>query len=168
MYHVLIDGDNIQWETFVDRVKDKIEIAIGKKYFTTIFCQTHVLIKFRPLSDTNLRIRTARTTNKNASDARLLLEIGKLSADPNAIILVVSNDKIFEEVVDNRKIFLFGYESVSKRTTIRKKVVINAMKDFPEPEVNLSDLFEKINCKSISVLRDYINKFIPNMWSSPM
>tara|TARA_R110002072_G_scaffold3092_2_gene23166 strand:+ start:5170 stop:5694 length:525 start_codon:yes stop_codon:yes gene_type:complete len=162
---VLIDGDNIQWDTFVDNVKDKIDKKFGTNYIPTIFCQTHVLIKFRSLQETNLRIVTARTNNKNATDARVLLEIGKLLQTSSKII-IVSNDRIFEEVVDNERIFLFGYSNNFKKTIIRKNVVLNSMAELSieNEDVYLSDLFEKINCKSISSLREYINKFVPEMY----
>lgn len=162
---VLIDGDNIQWDTFVDNVKDKIDKKFGTNYIPTIFCQTHILIKFRSLQETNLRIVTARTNNKNATDARVLLEIGKLLQTSSKII-IVSNDRIFEEVVDNERIFLFGYSNNFKKTIIRKNVVLNSMAELSieNEDVYLSDLFEKINCKSISSLREYINKFVPEMY----
>ena len=58
----------------------------------------------------------------------------------------MSNDKIFQEVVDNEKIFLFGYSNNFKKTMIRKNVVLNAMAELSVimEDVNLSDLFEKI------------------------
>lgn len=161
--HVLLDGDNIQWETFVDNVKQEIDRRFGTDYVPTIFCQTHVLVKFHSLRETNLRIRAARTTKKNAADARMLMEIGKLSADLKNIIVVVSNDKIFEEVVDDERIFQFGYLNNFKKTVISKKVVKKAICELGT-DVHLSDLFEKINCKSISSLREYINKFIPDLY----
>jgi hypothetical protein len=57
----------------------------------------------------------------------------------------VSNDKIFQEVVDNEKIFLFGYSNNFKKTTIRKNVVLNAMTELSivMEDVHLTDLFEK-------------------------
>ena len=166
MLHVLLDGDNIQWETFVDNVKQEIDRRFGTDYVPTIFCQTHVLVKFHSLRETNLCIRAARTTKKNAADARMLLAIGKLSTDSKNIIIVVSNDKIFEEVVDDEKIFQIGYLNNFKKTIISKKVVKKAMCELSilTEDVHLSDLFEKINCKSISSLREYINKFIPGLY----
>ena len=165
MMEVLIDGDNIQWDTFVDNVKDDIEKKFGKDYIPTIFCQSHILIKFRSLQETDLKIVCSRTNNKNATDARILLEVGKLLQTSSKII-IVSNDKIFQEVVDNEKIFLFGYSNNFKKTIIRKNVVIRAMHELlsESDDVYLSDLFEIINCRSISSLRDYINKFVPDMY----
>ncbi len=162
---VLIDGDNIQWDTFVDNVKDKIEKKFGTNYIPTLFCQSHILIKFRSLQETDLKIVCSRTNNKNATDARILLEVGKLLQTSSKII-IVSNDKIFQEVVDNEKIFLFGYSNNFKKTMIRKNVVTRAMHELlsERDDVYLSDLFEQINCRSISSLRDYINKFIPEMY----
>ncbi len=164
--HVLIDGDNIQWDTFVDNVKNDIEEKFGTNYIPTIFCQSHILIKFRSLQETDLRVVCARTSKKNASDARILLEVGKLLQVPDSKIIIVSNDKIFEEVVDNERIFLFGYSNNFKKTMIRKNVVTKAMAELSieTEDVYLSDLFERVNCKSISSLRDYINKFIPDMY----
>ncbi len=166
MLHVLIDGDNIQWETFVDNVKQEIDRRFGTDYVPTIFCQTHILVKFHSLRETNLCIRAARTTKKNAADVRMLMEIGKLSTDSKNIIVVVSNDKIFEEVVDNENIFQVGYLNNFKKTIISKKVVKQAMCELAvtTEDVHLCDLFEKINCKSISSLREYINKFIPDLY----
>lgn len=166
MLQVLIDGDNIQWGTFLDNVKDDIEEKFGKDYIPTIFCQSHILIKFRSLQETDLKIVCSRTNNKNAADARMLMEIGKLSADSKNIIIVVSNDKIFEEVVDDEKIFQVGYSNNFKKTIISKKVVKQAMCELSilTEDVHLSDLFEKINCKSISSLREYINKFTPDLY----
>jgi len=166
MLHVLLDGDNIQWEMFVDNVKQEIDRRFGIDYVPTIFCQTHVLVKFHSLRETNLRIRASKTTKKNAADARMLMEIGKLSADSKNIIVVVSNDKIFEEVVDDEKIFQVGYLNNFKKTVISKKVVKKAMCELSiqMEDVHLGDLFEKINCKSISSLREYINKFIPDLY----
>ena len=162
---VLIDGDNIQWDTFVDNVKDDIEKKFGTNYTPTIFCQSHILIKFRSLQETDLKIVCSRTNNKNATDARILLEVGKLLQTSSKII-IVSNDRIFEEVVDNERIFLFGYSNNFKKTIIRKNVVIRAMHELlsESDDVYLSDLFEIINCRSISSLRDYINKFVPDMY----
>ena len=162
---VLIDGDNIQWDTFVDNVKDDIEKKFGTNYIPTLFCQSHILIKFRSLQETDLKIVCSRTNNKNATDARILLEVGKLLQTSSKII-IVSNDKIFQEVVDNEKIFLFGYSNNFKKTMIRKNVVTRAMHELlsESDDVYLSDLFEQINCRSISSLRDYINKFIPEMY----
>ncbi len=162
---VLIDGDNIQWDTFVDNVKDDIEKKFGTNYIPTLFCQSHILIKFRSLQETDLKIVCSRTNNKNATDARILLEVGKLLQTSSKII-IVSNDKIFQEVVDNEKIFLFGYSNNFKKTMIRKNVVTRAMHELlsERDDVYLSDLFEQINCRSISSLRDYINKFIPEMY----
>ena len=51
------------------------------------------------------------------------MEIGKLLQTSSKII-IVSNDKIFQEVVDNEKIFLFGYSNNFKKTMIRKNVVL--------------------------------------------
>jgi hypothetical protein len=162
---VFIDGDNIQWDTFVDNVKNSIDKKFGTNYTPTIFCQSHILIKFRSLQETELRIVCSRTNNKNATDARILLEIGKLLQTSSKII-IVSNDKIFQEVVDNEKIFLFGYSNNFKKTMIRKNVVLNAMAELSiiMEDVHLTDLFEKINCKSISSLKEYINKFVPEMY----
>ena len=37
MLHVLLDGDNIQWETFVDNVKQEIDHRFGTDYVPTFF-----------------------------------------------------------------------------------------------------------------------------------
>jgi hypothetical protein len=44
---VLIDGDNIQWDTFVDNVKNIIEKKFGTNYIPTIFCQSHIKLSLK-------------------------------------------------------------------------------------------------------------------------
>lgn len=166
MYHVFLDGDNIQWETFVDHVKDSIEAIHGKDYELTVFVQTNILIKYRSMSTSNLNIKCSNTTGKNASDVQIVLETGKLLASTESNILVVSNDKIFDEIVDNKRVFAIGYTGLRKRQVLRKRLVINAMDELSAEtgDVLLSDLYEHLNCGSISSLKEYINKFIPTLY----
>lgn len=169
MYHILLDGDNIQWETYVSHVKDSIEAEYGHAYRLTVFVQTNILIKYRSLRMSSLNISCSRTTNKNASDARIILEVGKLLASTIDTIVIISNDRIFDEIVDNDRVFMRGYMGYKKKTKLKKNLVINVMKSLmsgPGQEVNLADLYEEINCSSISSLRDYLNKFIPELFVS--
>ena len=168
--HVLIDGDNIQWETFATYVKDDIDRRFGVAYVPVIFCQTHVLIKFNSLREAHVIIKNARTTNKNATDARLLVEVGRLSSDPSNTIVVVSNDKIFDEIVDNEKIFAVGYKNYIKKSHLKKSIVLKAINDLyasrasEHEDVYLCDLHIHLGYKSVSLLRDYVNKFIPELY----
>ena len=167
-FHVLLDGDNIQWETFMEHVKDPLEERFGTEYNLTVFVQTNILIKYKSLRNTQLNIVSSRTTNKNASDARMLVEVGKLWGKIQVVI--VSNDKIFEEVVDGVRIHQMGYTSYRKKTKLKKSVVIRAMRELVDTrrdesdDVFLCDLYEYLNCSSISTLKEYINKFIPELY----
>jgi hypothetical protein len=166
MYYILLDGDNIQWETYIDHVKDAIEATYGDDYKLTVFVQTNVLIKYRSTNMSSLNIKCSATTGKNASDVQVVLETGKLLQGTDSIILIVSNDKIFDEICDNKRVFMFGYTGYRKRRILRKRVVLNAMKDLSSGtgDVCLNDLYEHLNCGSISSLKEYINKFVPEMY----
>ena len=168
MYHILLDGDNVQWETYIAKVKDGIEAKYGQDYKLTVFVQTNILIKYRSLRMSSLNIACSRTMNKNASDARIILEVGKILASTNDKIIIVSNDKIFEEVVDEDRVFMEGYMGYKKKIKLKKNLVVNATKAMlgDKNEINLADLYDEINCSSISSLREYINKFIPSMFVS--
>lgn len=169
--HVLLDGDNIQWETYVDHVKEQIDKRFGKEYNLTVFVQTNILIKYRSLRDTHLNIRTSMTTNKNASDARILLEVGRLlERSGDSTIVIISNDKIFEEIIDNHRVYQVGYTSYRKKTKLKKSVVVQAMRDLVDSrrsesdDIFLCDLYDYLNCNSVSTLKEYINKFIPELY----
>lgn len=168
MFKVFLDGDNIQWETFVDHVKGPLEERFGRDYDLSVFVQTNILIKYRSLHNTRLNIVSSRTTLKNASDARIILETGKLHGKSQVVI--VSNDKIFHEIVDDQWVYQMGYTNYKKKTKLKKAVVIQAMRELydqkkdPSDDVFLCDLYEHLNCSSISTLRDYINKFITDLY----
>uniref|UniRef100_A0A6C0F7E2 NYN domain-containing protein n=1 Tax=viral metagenome TaxID=1070528 RepID=A0A6C0F7E2_9ZZZZ len=171
MLHVLLDGDNIQYDTFVSHIKDNVDLRFGSNYIPDVFCQTNIIIKHSSLKTANIRIHCSKTTNKNASDARILVHIGKLLSTSNdCIIVIVSNDKIFEEIADNQRIFLIGYVSSQKRVRLKKTFVLQAMKTLDEQRklesdnIYLADLYEYLNYTSISILKDYINKFVPEIY----
>ena len=112
-------------------------------------------------------IISSRTTNKNASNAVILLEAGRLCG--TSTVIIVSNDKIFEDVVDDHHIYQVRYTSSCKKTTPKKNVIIQAMRKLiaiREPEsidLFLCDIYNSLGCSSLSALRDYTNKFIPEL-----
>lgn len=166
--HVFLDGDNIQWETFVDHVKEPLEDRFGSEYDLTVFVQTNILIKYRSLKNTRLNILSSKTTLKNASDARILVETGKVYG--KEVVVIVSNDKIFGEIVDDKWVHQMGYTSYRKKTKLKKSVVIQAMKELYDrkkdesDDIFLCDLYDHLNCSSVSTLKEYINKFIPELY----
>ena len=168
--HVLIDGDNIQYETYLNHVKDNLEIRFGTDYVPVVFCQTNILIKYRSMKQADVKIVCTKTTNKNASDARIVLEVGKLiSKDSNCKTIIVSNDKIFEEIQDNKQVFIVGYTSTQKRIKLKKNNVIQAVRTLTDQresesdDVQLCDLYTYLNCNSIARLREYICRFVPEL-----
>jgi hypothetical protein len=170
MIHVLIDGDNIQYETFINNVKDTLESSFGTDYKPIIFCQTNVLIKYKTQKSVDLQICCSKTTNKNASDARIILEVGKLLQGTSDKIVVVSNDKIFEEITDNIRVFNIGYQNDKKKVKLKKNIVISAMKDLissrekESDDVYLCDLYDYMQCTSVSTLKEYIQRFVPELY----
>lgn len=170
--HVLIDGDNIQYETFTNEVKACIDDRFGNNYTPIVFCQTNVLIKYQSQKSANIEIRCSRTKNKNASDSRILCEVGKIQAlFPSDTIIIVSNDNIFKEICDDIHCYMityFGNKSskikLKKANVIRSINELNEQKESPSDDIYLCDLFNHMGCKSMSTLRDYINKFVPEVY----
>lgn len=168
--YVLIDGDNIQFDTFQEHVRCVVDSRFGSGYVPCVFCQTNVIVKYASMKHSNLEIVCSKTTNKNASDAQILLRTGAiLEGDTNAIVVIVSNDKIFEEIQDNVRVFVIGYTSTKKRTKLKKATVLAAMKELTNARENvyddiyLSDLYEYLNCNSVASLKDYIQRFVPEL-----
>lgn len=171
--HVLIDGDNIQYETFLTHVKGTIDRQFGQNYVPTIFCQTNIVIKYRSMKDANIKICCTKTTNKNASDAQIILRVGKiLGGHDSGTIVIVSNDKIFEEIADGTRVHLVGFVNPTRCTRLRKNTIKAAFRDLSaqrcheSEDIYLTDLYEALNCNSIATLKEYIQRFVPEMYIS--
>lgn len=173
MLYVLVDGDNVQIEAYLNFVKHNLESQFGTDYSLYFYCQSNMIFKYKSMRTENLSIVCSQTTNKNASDARILFQAGKFIAesDENQVV-IVSNDKIFEEIVDNKDVFCIGYDtSKSKRMRVTKD---NIMKTFTKlvenkdesEDIILEDFREYFKCQSTSDLKNYIKKHLPELYVS--
>ena len=161
MINVLIDGDNIQMESFLKHVKHIIDAKFGDRYVPTIFCQSNVLIKYKSFRTTQINVQCSTTTNKNASDARIILHTGKLLQQSSEnIIIIVSNDKVFEEIVDNVRVHLLGYVNMHAKKKLKKSNIMSVFQNLimnkkPHEDIFLEDIKEYFH-QSLSELRSFI------------
>ena len=163
MVHVLIDGDNVPIDSFLNNVQQDLNARFGSDYTPTVVCQSNVIMKYTALRCTQLKVRCTKTRNKNASDARIIFEVGKLLiTDTNSVIVVISNDRIFEEIVDNVRVFQIGFVYPLKRKKLTRENVINTMKemcnakDTLSEDVYLEDLAARFKVHSISSFQEYL------------
>ncbi len=165
---VLIDGDNVHMDTFVRHVKDTIDSKFGCEYTPMLYCQSNVMIKYASQRTLGVNVVCSNTTNKNATDARMLIDIGRYLVEDHYPIVVVSNDKIFEEIVDNVRVYCFGYMNHSKQRKLKKNNVIAVLQQLvhakkESDEVYLDDLVEHFAKVSKHDVRAYIRSNIPGI-----
>ena len=164
MLHVLVDGDNIQIEQFVEHVKDEINSQFGYDYVPTIYCQSNLIVKFKSSRYTEFRFKCSRTQNKNATDAQILFDAGYILAQPgDDTIVIVSNDKIFDEIADNKNIFKMGYVGATVKRRMKPQNIINVLemlqheREDQSNDIYLEDLFDHFRAKSLTMFKEYIN-----------
>ena len=165
-YQVFIDGDNIPIETYFSSVKSRIDEFIGYEAEPIVYCQSNLIFKFHSNRQLNFTLRCCKTSNKNATDARIVLEVGKTIAN-NQKAIIISNDKIFQEIEDNKNIFVFTtiqYENKSEQLT--KKNLFRVFRYLYQTnhnnDVYLSDFLTYFPNKNIHDLREFIS-FIPQL-----
>ena len=166
--YVFIDGDNIQWETYVDNLRDMVHDRWAPIENTIVFVQGNILFKYRAMRSDSFTIQCSRTMNKNASDARILFEMGRYSVNPENTIVIVSNDKIFAEVVDNHRFFVVGYMGAKPKTTLKKSRVLKCFESLrgsaePSDDISVSDMVDTLGAQSYSTVRDYIVRYVPEL-----
>lgn len=161
---ILVDGDNIQIEAYLQHVKPSIEEKWGTDYKLIFYCQSNLIFKYKPMRFENLTIVCSHTSGKNASDARILFDLGRFIAeDQYTKYIVVSNDKIYQEVVDNEKVFMIGYNTTKhKKLKVNKENLINVYKNFLEnanqsDDLYLEDFRNFFKCESSHEFKNHIN-----------
>lgn len=165
--YVLIDGDNIQWETYVDNLRDTVHERWGPIHDTIVFAQGNILFKYKSMRVDNFHVQCTQTMGKNASDARILFEAGKLS--PENRIIIVSNDKIYNEIVDNHKIFSIGYSRYRPKVKLNKDVILKTFHQLSSTlvdssgDVYVSDMVDHLGAQSYSTIRDFIIRYVPEL-----
>ena len=166
--YVFVDGDNIQFDTFITHVKPRIDEKFGKVYKLIIICQTNMIFKHRSDFDIDFRLICSKTKNKNATDGKILFEIGKLFHE-NEKIIIVSDDKIFEEVVDNSKIFLEKFINIGTKRKVKKGVILDVFACLHEnrcdsgTDIYLEDMYEHFKINSISEFRKFIETHVKDL-----
>jgi hypothetical protein len=169
MLHVLLDGDNIHIETFMNHVKESIDNRFGTLYIPQVFCQSNVILKYRERRNINLTVLCCNTKNKNASDARILFHAGKLSVNPENTVVIVSNDKIFEEVADDKRIILIKHVPESKRLKLKKTNVLQVFKELYDErthesdDIYVSDIQEYFPNYNVVAMHRYISEQVKDL-----
>ena len=160
--NVLIDGDNIHMDAFLTHVQDRIDSRFGMNYAPVLFCQSNVLIKYKQHRSASLQVCCSNTTNKNASDARIILETGKLIAtnDTN-VVVIVSNDRIFEEIADGQRIHVMGYTNATKSRKLKPNNVVEVLRmlhisKLPSDDIYIDDLMEYFSGHNKSEVKAFI------------
>lgn len=166
--YVFVDGDNVIFDAFITYVKPKIDEKFGSVYKLVIVCQTNMVLKHKSDMDMEFRLVCSKTKNKNATDGKILFEIGKVFHEDEKII-IVSDDKIFEEVVDNSKIFLEKFRNVGTKRRLKRGAILNTFntlcenRDDPSVDIYLEDLFEHFKTYSISDFKRFIETHVTEM-----
>jgi hypothetical protein len=168
--YVLLDGDNILLDVFIKHVKPKLEFMYGTNYSLSLYCQTNLTFRYESLRSIKLSLSCTRTRTKNATDAQILFEAGKLIGESyDNIVIIVSNDKIFNEIVIPNKVILMGYENNIKRLRLTKENLLKVFREHVENRKDKSEdffledytnLFSKY---SISTIKEHIQLYVPEL-----
>lgn len=165
-YNIYIDGDNICLENYFNKVHPQIEqICNSNPYDITVICQSNIIFKFKEARTFEVKMICCKTKNKNATDARIIYNAG-ISVSKGNNVVIVSNDKIFEEIADD-KITLITYYPFPNQPIIklRKRNVVSAINTIkkkygPSYDVILSDLQEFFPTYKLIDIRIYIEKLV--------
>lgn len=169
MIHVIIDGDNIPVDKYLEYIYPKLQLK-GKPYYTTVILQGDFKFKYASYTKITLNVQFCTTKNKNATDTRVIYEAGK-SVERSEQVIIVSNDKIFDELKEEKDIQIVGYV-INKGYKLKKKNVIwclqQEMSNKQEnDDIYLSEFhFKYFKNLTKQVLKDYIES-LPEICISP-
>lgn len=165
-WEIFLDGDNIPIEHYYNEITEKISNIIRpdniNDIIPNVFSQSNMVFKYTSMRDVTMRICCCNTTNKNATDAQIIFNVGKKHAQGKKII-IVSNDKIFNEIADNNIIVIQHNNNFEneKKPKLRKNNIINAINEIKDgndsKDVYLCDLCSYFPNHQMSKLRYYIN-----------
>ena len=166
MFYILLDADNINLETFIKDVLPKIEYRFGKKenYKIRLYSQSNMIFKHIPELRISLDILCSKYKNKNCTDAHILFDCGKLVGGESSEndIIIVSNDKIFSEIVDEKNIYQMGFQGQTKRLKLNKNNLLTTLEKLHKEsnyskshDIYVDDLVEHFNV-GISDIVNYI------------
>jgi len=165
MWKIFVDGDNVPVQRYISHIQKTVhEITKDKTIQPIIFCQSNLVFKYQSNLEFNVSFKCCKTTNKNATDTRIIFEIGK-SIERGEKVVVVSNDNIFKEL-ESENIVIVKYE-VIKQAKLKKNVIVKIVKDFKESQpaheaIYITDILEYFPSYKIERVRNYI-KSIPEL-----
>ena len=145
--YVLLDGDNIQLDVFLNDIKPQIEYKYGKKFRINVYCQSNLILRYQSMRELTLSINCSKTKSKNSTDAQIIYQAGKLVGENNQnTVIIVSNDQIFNEIT-NQNVILIGNNNC-------KKLKLN--------RTNLLNVFEELSkdCKTNLSKDIYLDEFL--------
>lgn len=140
---VMVDGDNIQLDVFINEIKPQIEYKYGKGIKINLYCQTNLVLKYESMRTLKLSISCSKTKNKNSTDAQILYQTGVLiGQNSENLIVIVSNDQIFNEIVSDN-VILMGNKPHPTKLKLSRSNVLNVYKELSKDcKINLSkDVF---------------------------
>lgn len=165
MWKVFIDGDNVPVQRYIKNIQKRIQAIIkDENVQPIIFCQSNLVFKYQSNLEFDVSFKCCKTTNKNATDTRIIYEIGK-AIERKEKVIVVSNDNIFKEL-ESESIVIVKYDVV-KQAKLKKNVIINIIKKFKESQpahedIYITDILEHFPSYKIERIRNYI-KSIPEL-----
>lgn len=150
MYEIIIDGDNISLEQYFKNIQEQIdEVTKDNKTHITVICQSNLSFKYISKRSIDLSIYCCKSQNKNATDANIIFLAGQRVAQGFEVI-IVSNDKIYNEIADNSNISIVGYtppESEYSKNKLKKKTILQVMQALK----NLHDDSYKITLDDLQI-----------------
>jgi hypothetical protein len=119
-----------------------------------------MILKHIPGLRISLDILCTKYKNKNCTDAHILFDCGKLVGGDSSEndIIIVSNDKIFNEIVDEKTIYQMGTPSLTKRLKLNKNNLFSILEKLHK-EANYS----KSHDVYVDDLTDYFNVGISDL-----
>lgn len=169
MIHIIIDGDNISVDKYIEHILPILKL--DEEYKTTVIVQNNFKVKYISSLNITVNIEFTKTKHKNATDSRILFETGK-SIQREEKVIIISNDRIFEELDESSKdISLYGYNKItsSKGLKLKKKNIVASLLHENEEkktheDVFLSDFqFKYFTHIQKEILQEYIESHISDI-----
>jgi hypothetical protein len=167
--YVLLDGDNIQLEVFINDIKPQIEYKYGKKFKIILYCQSNIIFRYQTLRELTLSISCSKTKNKNSTDAQIIYQAGKIVGEnPENIVIIVSNDQIFNEIT-SQNVFLIGNNNC-KKLKLNRTNLLHAFEELSKDcktnlskDIYLDEFLFYFSKNSITAIETLINTQIPEL-----
>jgi hypothetical protein len=167
--YVLLDGDNIQLDVFINDIKPQIEYKYGKIFKIILYCQSNIIFRYQTMRELTLSISCSKTKNKNSTDAQIIYQAGKIvGEDTDNIVVIVSNDQIFNEIV-NKNVFLIGNNNC-KKLKLNRTNLLNVFDELSKDcktnlskDIYLDEFLFYFSKNSVCAIETLINNHIPEL-----